>query len=154
MSLHQGRFLFGVFLQRHRKTAKTKNITLSLEKTLTNTVVHADQAKINEVISNFIDNAIKYSPKETVITLSVQKTSSDMVEVLVEDEGVGVPKKEQPLLFTKFGRTSQAQATRPEGLGLGLYLAKKTIDTHGGEIVFESEEGKGSSFGFRLRDKV
>jgi signal transduction histidine kinase len=70
------------------------------------------------------------------------------VELRVEDNGMGVPKSEQPHLFTKFYRAGNARKARPDGTGLGLFMAKKVITGQGGAIIFDSQEGKGSTFGF------
>lgn len=108
-----------------------------------------DSEKIRQVILNMIDNAIYYSSphKKVVITL---KSSGKMIEFLVKDSGIGVPKSEQANLFGKFFRGTNAKKRRPDGTGVGLFLAKKVILSHDGEMIFESEEGKGSTFGFKL----
>ena len=74
-------------------------------------------------------------------------------EFLVKDNGIGVPKAQQHNLFTKFFRADNAKRTRPDGTGIGLFLAKKIVETHGGHVIFESEEKKGSTFGFSLPSK-
>ena len=108
-----------------------------------------DSEKIRQVMLNMIDNAIYYSSphKKVVITL---KSSGKMIEFSVKDSGIGVPKSEQANLFGKFFRGTNAKKRRPDGTGVGLFLAKKVILSHDGEMIFESEEGKGSTFGFRL----
>lgn len=108
-----------------------------------------DSEKIRQVMLNMIDNAIYYSNphKKVVITL---KSSGKMIEFSVKDSGIGVPKSEQANLFGKFFRGTNAKKRRPDGTGVGLFLAKKVILSHDGEMIFESEEGKGSSFGFKL----
>jgi signal transduction histidine kinase len=68
----------------------------------------------------------------------------------VKDNGIGVPRRMQHKLFTKFYRAQNAQQARPDGTGLGLFMAKKVIVAQGGAIIFESEENKGSTFGFRF----
>jgi signal transduction histidine kinase len=68
----------------------------------------------------------------------------------VKDTGIGVPVSEQAHLFTKFYRASNARKQRPDGTGVGLFLAKKVVEAHGGKVIFESVEGEGSTFGFRL----
>jgi len=68
----------------------------------------------------------------------------------VSDTGIGVPKEAQSQLFGKFYRASNARNRRPDGTGVGLYLAKKVVAEHKGEIIFHSQEGKGSTFGFSL----
>ena len=98
---------------------------------------------------NFCDNAIYYSKENSKITVTLANVKG-WVEFSVIDKGIGVPKEEQVDLFGKFFRATNARKQRPDGTGVGLFLAKKVIDAHDGEIIFESQEGKGSTFGFRL----
>lgn len=103
---------------------------------------------------NFIDNAIYYTPKGGKITASLSKTK-ESVEFTVTDTGIGVPKAEQHHLFMKFYRAGNARKARPDGTGLGLFMAKKVVVAQGGAIVFKTTEGKGSTFGFNFPlDKV
>lgn len=108
-----------------------------------------DEGKIRQVVMNYADNAIYYSHENSTITVSLS-VENDEVLFTVKDTGIGVPKAEQEKLFAKFYRAANARVQRPDGTGVGIYLAKKVIDAHGGKIVFESTEGKGSTFGFRL----
>jgi len=108
-----------------------------------------DENKIQQVVMNFSDNAIYYSKDNDKITVTLKKVPG-WVEFVVKDNGIGVPEAERASLFNKFFRASNAKRARPDGTGVGLFLAKKVIDAHDGEIIFESKEGKGSSFGFRL----
>lgn len=112
-------------------------------------VLDLDENKIQQVVMNFADNAIYYSKEKSKITVTLQKTA-DAIEFKVIDTGIGVPKEEQAHLFNKFFRATNARRARPDGTGVGLFLAKKVIDDHHGSIIFESKEGKGSTFGFRL----
>jgi signal transduction histidine kinase len=109
-------------------------------------ILYIDEGKIRQVIMNFIDNAIYYSSEETAIKIELAVEGGEAV-FKVKDTGIGVPKKEQSHLFTKFFRATNARKQRPDGTGVGLFLAKKVIVAHGGDIVFE---GEGSTFGFRL----
>jgi signal transduction histidine kinase len=112
-------------------------------------VLYVDEGKIRQVLMNFIDNAIYYSPEST--TINVTLTVEEGFAVLkVKDTGIGVPQAEQAHLFTKFYRASNARKQRPDGTGVGLFLAKKVIVAHGGNMLFSSVEGEGSTFGFRL----
>ena len=113
-------------------------------------LMELDESKIQQVVMNFADNAIYYSKDAGTITISLKKTKNGYVEFTVKDQGIGVPEKERTQLFNKFFRATNARRARPDGTGVGLFLAKKVIDEHGGEIIFESKEGKGSTFGFRL----
>lgn len=112
-------------------------------------VLELDENKIEQVIMNFSDNAIYYSKENSAITVTLKK-QGDFVEFTVQDTGIGVPKEDQAHLFTKFYRASNARKARPDGTGVGLFLAKKVVTDHGGSIIFNSTEGKGSTFGFRL----
>lgn len=108
-----------------------------------------DSEKIRQVMLNMIDNAIYYSNPHKKVVINL-KSSGKMIEFSVKDSGIGVPKSEQANLFGKFFRGTNAKKRRPDGTGVGLFLAKKVILSHDGEMIFESEEGKGSTFGFRL----
>lgn len=112
-------------------------------------ILMIDEGKIRQVLMNFIDNAIFYSQEGTTINVKLS-IEEGLAVVRVVDTGIGVPKSEQAHLFTKFFRASNARKQRPDGTGVGLFLAKKVITQHGGTMLFESEEGKGSTFGFRL----
>lgn len=111
--------------------------------------VVADEAKLRQVISNFIDNAIFYSPEKSTITVRLAETKKTAT-IRITDRGIGVPLAEQPKLFKKFFRASNARKHRPDGNGIGLFLAKQIIDGHHGQIIFSSVPGKGSTFGFSL----
>lgn len=108
-----------------------------------------DESKIQQVIMNFSDNALYYSKEKAKIVVTLKKLPG-WVEFTVKDNGIGVPEAEQAHLFDKFFRATNARRVRPDGTGVGLFLAKKVIHDHDGQIIFTSKEGKGSSFGFRL----
>lgn len=112
-------------------------------------MLNLDINKIQQVVMNFADNAIYYSKEKSVIKVDL-KLDGSWVECTVKDTGIGVPLAEQARLFGKFFRATNARKQRPDGTGVGLFLAKKVIDAHDGQIIFESKEGKGSTFGFRL----
>ena len=111
--------------------------------------LYLDEGKIRQVIMNFIDNAIYYSPEKGIIHVKLA-VEDGYVVLRIIDNGMGVPAIAQKNLFTKFFRAENARKQRPDGTGIGIYLAKKIVDGHKGAIVFESQEGKGSTFGFRL----
>jgi len=77
----------------------------------------------------------------------------DSVEFRVVDDGIGVPENQKAKLFEKFFRADNAKKERPSGSGIGLYLAKRVIDEHGGSIIFKSTQGHGSTFGFIIPTK-
>lgn len=132
-----------------KETAEGRGLALTYDKPETFPALYIDETKIRQVIMNFIDNAIYYTPKGGHIDVKlVDKGQS--VELTVNDNGMGVPKSEQQHLFTKFYRAENAQKARPDGTGLGLFMAKKVIVAQGGNLIFTSQEGKGSTFGFSL----
>ena len=132
-----------------KTTAEAHGLKLGFKAPKRPIIIYADEGKLRQVIMNFIDNAIYYSRPKTSITVQL-KSTGDELELRVKDTGIGVPESEQGDLFTKFYRASNARKQRPDGTGVGLYLAKRVIDEHGGSVIFESTEGKGSTFGFRL----
>ena len=132
-----------------RQIATSHGIELQLLKAPRLPVLYLDEGKMRQVIMNFIDNAVYYSPENSRITVKLSVEDGEVV-LRVKDQGMGVPLEEQSHLFTRFFRADNARKQRPDGTGIGLYLAKKIIDGHNGKVVFESELGKGSTFGFRL----
>jgi signal transduction histidine kinase len=131
------------------QNALARGIKFTYKKPKNIPLLELDENKIQQVIMNFSDNAIYYSKEKSTVTVSLEKIG-DFIEFKVVDTGIGVPKKEQDQLFGKFFRASNARQARPDGTGVGLFLAKKVIDDHDGIILFESKEGEGSTFGFRL----
>ncbi|OGB70764.1 hypothetical protein A2Y26_02710 [candidate division CPR2 bacterium GWD2_39_7] len=127
--------------------ARTKNLWLKFECPKKMSTVQADENKIRQVIMNFIDNAIYYTEKGGVTVRAAANKHEFVFEVI--DTGIGVPKEVQNKLFSKFYRADNARRLRPDGNGLGLYLAKRVVEDHGGEIIFRSSS-KGSVFGFRI----
>ncbi len=132
-----------------KETASNKQITLSYEKPDKIPEMMLDETKIRQVIMNFLDNALYYTPSGGEVKVALKK-AGESVEYTVTDTGVGVPKSEQHHLFTKFFRAGNARKMRPDGTGLGLYMAQKVVVAQGGAIIFNSEEGKGSTFGFKF----
>lgn len=129
-------------------TAKGRNIVIEYKKPSEAITVTGDENKLRQVMMNFIDNAIFYSLGGKVM-VQLHKEAGGVVFKVI-DTGIGVPRSEQPKLFTKFFRAANARQQRPDGTGIGLYMAKKVVVAHGGTIMFSSKEGKGSTFGFKL----
>ncbi|HVA10854.1 MAG TPA: HAMP domain-containing sensor histidine kinase, partial [Candidatus Dormibacteraeota bacterium] len=130
-----------------KETAASRSLKLSYDKPEGFPDLMLDETKTRQVIMNFVDNAIYYTPTGGHITVRLVNNPTT-IELRVEDDGIGVPKSEQPHLFTKFYRAGNARKARPDGTGLGLFMAKKVVVAQGGSIVFESQEGSGSTFGF------
>ena len=129
--------------------AKSKHIKLEFDKPKRFPVLSLDEVKLRQVIMNFLDNAIYYTPEHGKIFVELTNKKDEVV-FTVKDTGIGVPKSEKHKLFTKFYRAENARRARPDGTGLGLFMAKKVVNAQGGDIIFESVEGKGSTFGFVL----
>jgi len=107
--------------------------------------VYADPDKIEQVLTNLVENAAKYAdPQSLHVTGALQ---NGQVSVAVADRGEGIPDSDLPRVFTKFFRRAE---TRPTGSGLGLWISRGLVEAHGGRLVVESEVGRGSVFRFTL----
>ncbi len=111
--------------------------------------IEGDRDRLNQVIENLLDNAVKFSPGGGKIEVQVRREEQRAV-VSVRDEGVGIPKDRQAHLFERFYRAHIGTPFDYGGLGVGLYISREIVRQHGGEMWFESEEGKGSTFYFSL----
>lgn len=129
------------------ETARARNLEMTYKKPAKFPLLMLDETKIRQVVMNFVDNAIYYTPTGGHILIAVHD-APQTIEFTVTDDGLGVPKSEQHHLFTKFYRAGNARSARPDGTGLGLFMAKKVVIAQGGSIIFRSAEGKGSTFGF------
>jgi signal transduction histidine kinase len=108
--------------------------------------VYADADKVAQVLTNLVENAVKYSDGGLVRVSGEPADGS--VEVVVSDQGIGIPADQIPLIFTKFYRRGGRGA--PSGTGLGLYIARGLVEAHGGRISVDSEVGRGTDVRFRL----
>lgn len=111
--------------------------------------VNADRDLILQVLDNLLTNAINYSPDGGTITVGAVRKDSE-VRIEVSDEGIGIPESQREAVFEKFYRADTPLKQRVNGTGLGLSLCKSIVESHGGSIGVESEEGKGSTFYFTL----
>ena len=111
--------------------------------------VIADEDKIDQVLTNLINNAIKYSPDGGVVLVSARTAGHD-VEVSVKDHGLGIPAEHLDKIFARFHRVEGGDARRAGGTGIGLYLVKHLVEAHGGRIRVTSDVGKGSTFTFAI----
>ncbi|MSR68705.1 sensor histidine kinase [Candidatus Saccharibacteria bacterium] len=111
-------------------------------------LINIDEQKTRQAVMNLITNAINYTAGGKV-DVFLRYNDAD-VQYTVVDNGIGVPDKEKPKLFSKFYRAGNAKESRPSGTGLGLYLVRRVVEDQGGRVVFKSEQGKGSTFGFIL----
>ena len=128
--------------------AEEKGITLRVQKLDQPPRLHADRAKLIEIMSNYVENAIRYSPEHSTVEVTVRR-DRERVYFEVRDHGIGVPKAERKHLFDKFYRASNARREQPNGNGIGLFVVKTVAEAHGGKAYFEPQAG-GSLFGFWL----
>ena len=131
-------------------SANKKNIKLRFDGHKSHLKLLADRAKLNEMMSNYIDNAINYSHEGSTITISLQLDSRrHRASFEVNDQGIGVPVGEQKNLFGKFYRATNAQKELPNGNGIGLFVVKTFAKAHGGDAYYRPLN-TGSVFGFWL----
>lgn len=130
--------------------ANSKKITISVTKEVLPLVL-ADVHKIYQVLSNLIDNAVKFSNPNGTVNVNFD-LRGDFVYVLIKDSGLGISEDDQRFLFKKFSRIESSFTSQSEisGTGLGLYICKEIVEKSGGKIWIESQIGKGSVFGFSL----
>jgi PAS domain S-box-containing protein len=113
----------------------------------------ADEGKVKQMLLNLLSNAIKFTPQGGRITVSLARNEGG-VEASVADTGIGIAKKDLPLLFTEFEQIDNGPGRQQQGTGLGLALTKRLVELHGGTIGVESEPGRGSRFFFTLPDMI
>ncbi len=112
--------------------------------------ITADPARIREVVVNFLENAVKYSPAGGAVTVAIRSDGTDVVLTL-RDEGIGIPAGASEQIFVPFGRASNATNANIPGMGLGLHISRRLIETHGGTLRAESQgEGHGTEVILRL----
>jgi PAS domain S-box-containing protein len=123
--------------------------TLEYEKHAEELVVLADRGRLVQVLTNLLENALKYSPLGGPIHVAVTRAGTEAL-VSVSDQGIGIPADQQPHLFERFFRARNAPVSGFGGLGLGLFICRDIIERHGGRIWVESAVGQGSTFHFTL----
>lgn len=121
---------------RYRRVGKLPKIT-------------ADKERMRLAVQNLVDNAVRYTSPGGEITISLKKEGKE-IKFKIKDTGLGIPKAQQKRVFSKFFRGSNVMRLATEGTGLGLFITKNVIETHGGKIRFKSEEGRGTTFDFTL----
>ncbi len=114
-------------------------------------VVDIDLERMEQVLTNLIGNAIKYSPQGGSVLIRLEADSQARIARLsIQDQGIGIPRHQQAQIFGRFIRAENASAWGIGGTGLGLYLCRELVERHNGRLWFESEEGQGSTFSFTL----
>ena len=135
-----------------RPTAAEKQIGIEIGLDTRAPLVNADSDRVQQVLTNLIHNAIKFTPPggSIVVKTCIAETDSDFAYVSVTDSGMGIAPEARPLIFERMYQAPDAIDDSRKGLGLGLYIAKEIIRQHGGRIWVESEPGSGSTFTFTL----
>lgn len=131
------------------QAAKNQDLSLSLKPPKSSTLILADADRLEQVVCNLVDNALKYTPKGS-ITLDWRFTSNrrrrSFITLLVQDTGSGIEPKRLPEVFTKFRRLHRPETIRSFGAGLGLFIAKSFVEKMNGTITVTSRLGKGTTF--------
>ena len=136
-------------LEMVRPIAEKTDIRLRAEPAPENAVVWCDGEAVSQVLSNLLDNAIKYTPSGGEITVGAHE-AGEKVEFFVRDTGIGIPEEDLPRLFERFYRVDKARSRELGGTGLGLSIVKHLVAAHGGTTRVESVVGRGSTFFFTL----
>ncbi len=129
--------------------AKVKGVSVSIELPDMLPAVNIDSRRISQVLRNLMDNAVAHTAKGGTITVAARQ-QDNYVEVAVTDTGEGLPAEDLPNIFERFYRVDKSRARATGGSGLGLTIAKRLVEAHGGKIEVQSELGKGSHFTFSL----
>jgi two-component system sensor histidine kinase VicK len=134
---------FDMILKNGEKSEK--NYTIKRDFTRRDIWVEVDTDKIQQVLDNIMNNAIKYSPDGGVITCRLVETHNHVI-MSITDQGLGIPKEAISHVFDRFYRVDKARSRAQGGTGLGLAISKEVVQMHGGRIWVESREGEGSTF--------
>lgn len=130
--------------------AAKRSITVSYKHAIDRTtLVHIDPEAMRAVVQNLLENAVKYTPDAGKVEIGIIKEGDHLV-VSIADTGIGIPPDQVKNIFVKFFRARNAVKKETDGSGLGLYIAKTTIEKNGGTVWFDSVEGKGSTFYFTV----
>ncbi|GGB09071.1 hypothetical protein GCM10011500_26070 [Mucilaginibacter rubeus] len=148
LALHKTRFLAAQMINEccdHVRLAGTHELELTGD---TDLELYADRQRIDQVVVNFVNNAVKYAPDSNRIVINISK-QDNMAKISVQDFGRGIPPENIPHLFERYYRVDTS-GIQYSGLGLGLYISAEIIELHGGEMGVESEVDKGSTFWFTI----
>ncbi|HEX8960089.1 MAG TPA: ATP-binding protein [Geobacteraceae bacterium] len=130
--------------------ARDKGITIAFRGIDSVPQALADRRRLEQVLVNLLDNAIKYTPEKGSVTIAAQD-AGEMLRIAVTDSGIGIPPNDLPRLFERFYRVDAARSRDQGGTGLGLSIVKHLVQLHGGTVSVESAPGKGSTFSFTIR---
>ena len=145
MGEHDVMELINRSLDDNQPFAEDRDIALRIGETLTGVRIRVDDSRFAQVLNNLIANAVKFSPSNSIVTVSAA-LSDGTVCVSVSDNGCGIPEDFQPNIFGRFTRADSTDRRRTQGAGLGLSICKQLVEMMQGQISFESEEGRGTTF--------
>ena len=144
--------MVGVCINEIKGLSKLRNHTIILE-VQDNLRTQFEKEQIHQVINNLLNNAVKYTPPSGIIEIK-SDIRDDLIIILIKDNGIGFTEEEKTRIFKQFGkieRYGKGMEIIPEGSGFGLFISKKIIELHGGEIWLESDgRNKGATFYFSL----
>ncbi|GAC1630960.1 MAG: ATP-binding protein [Ktedonobacteraceae bacterium] len=132
-----------------RLQVKSPNVEVTLDIPAHLPTVMADRDRIEEVLQNLLDNAVKYSPRQHALTMTCRATGEEVV-VSISDAGMGISLRDQEHLFDRFRRVGDQNSQALPGVGLGLYICRAIVEAHGGHIWVESTLRQGSTFSFSV----
>jgi signal transduction histidine kinase len=138
--------LAGEVVEQLRPLATAKRQRLEVHTAERGLTIRGDRDRLSQVITNLVDNAIKYTPEEGSITVGIAREGPDRARLSVSDTGVGIPKEFLPKVFERFFRAAHLHESGSKGLGLGLSIVKSLVELHGGTISVESVVGRGTTF--------
>jgi|TARA_B110000914_G_scaffold200746_1_gene192595 two-component system sensor histidine kinase SenX3 len=147
------RLLLGSVEDQYRFKANSKNIQIEKTDTEAGLKLMGDAGQLNRALSNLVDNSIKYSDENSIIHL-IAVRGPTYIDLVVRDQGIGIPKADLDRIFERFYRVDKARSRATGGTGLGLSIVRHVAVNHGGEILLRSREGEGSQFTIRLPEDL
>jgi signal transduction histidine kinase len=134
--------------------AKNKNILIRIMLDKPKLMFYADPVRLQQLLLNLLQNAIQYSKEDTFITIESRSIPKDGIQIIIQDEGIGIAQEDLPHIFERFYRADHSRCRESGGTGIGLAIAKKIAEAHGGRIEASSETGKGTRMILSLPQKV
>jgi two-component system sensor histidine kinase SenX3 len=144
------RQVVGDALERTRTTAEHRRVLVESAPIEPGLTVRGDPHQLVSALQNLLENAVKYSDEDTSVCIFVAAAEDEMIDIVVEDHGIGIPARDLERVFERFYRVDRARARDTGGTGLGLSIVRRVAQNHGGDILVTSREGEGSTFTFRL----
>jgi len=138
-------------MERLRPAADARGVALHIEAPSRAPEALLDRDRIEQVLVNLLDNAIKYSRQGGAVHVGLDIDSAGFIRVRVQDEGIGIPRQELPRIGERFYRADRARSRAHGGSGLGLAIARALVEAHGGRLQIESNEGLGTTVSFTLQ---